>query len=246
MFVRRDVQQLFSERAATFDQGNWATDSALLSAHIALTRPLSPRLVLDAACGTGVLGGELARRGTTVIGVDICREMLDRAAKRLNLCVLSDIARLPFRSGAFDLVVCRQGLTYVQPERGLSELRRVVRAGGNLLISLITPYSEADYDWFERRCKIKKPKQTWVPSVDSLDRLAQNAGLVALHRSAATTFSLLSRSASRTSYERSINDILYEHYLSAPEHVKQLYNMKFADHDVTYTINWIIVLYTHQ
>lgn len=40
---------------------------------------LSPRTVLDAGCGTGRVGRELARRGVDVVGVDIDDEMLATA-----------------------------------------------------------------------------------------------------------------------------------------------------------------------
>jgi 2-polyprenyl-3-methyl-5-hydroxy-6-metoxy-1,4-benzoquinol methylase len=39
----------------------------------------APASVLDAGCGTGRVGRELARRGIDVVGVDIDPEMLDTA-----------------------------------------------------------------------------------------------------------------------------------------------------------------------
>jgi SAM-dependent methyltransferase len=41
----------------------------------------APASVLDAGCGTGRVAVELARRGTTVVGVDVDRSMLDRARR---------------------------------------------------------------------------------------------------------------------------------------------------------------------
>jgi SAM-dependent methyltransferase len=43
---------------------------------------LNPTSVLDAGCGTGRVGIELARRGIDVVGVDADPEMLDRARRR--------------------------------------------------------------------------------------------------------------------------------------------------------------------
>ena len=42
----------------------------------------SPASVLDAGCGTGRVGRELARRGIEVVGVDIDAEMLETAKKQ--------------------------------------------------------------------------------------------------------------------------------------------------------------------
>ena len=41
-----------------------------------------PKSVLDAGCGTGRVGRELARRGLDVVGVDIDPEMLDTARRK--------------------------------------------------------------------------------------------------------------------------------------------------------------------
>lgn len=42
----------------------------------------APASVLDAGCGTGRVGRELARRGVEVVGVDIDAEMLDTARRK--------------------------------------------------------------------------------------------------------------------------------------------------------------------
>lgn len=42
----------------------------------------APKTVLDAGCGTGRVGRELARRGIDVVGVDIDAEMLDTARRK--------------------------------------------------------------------------------------------------------------------------------------------------------------------
>ncbi|MEO8457375.1 MAG: class I SAM-dependent methyltransferase [Chloroflexota bacterium] len=42
----------------------------------------SPQSVLDAGCGTGRVGRELAQRGLDVVGVDIDAEMLDTAKRK--------------------------------------------------------------------------------------------------------------------------------------------------------------------
>lgn len=43
---------------------------------------LAPRSVLDAGCGTGRVGRELARRGLDVVGVDLDPEMLATARRK--------------------------------------------------------------------------------------------------------------------------------------------------------------------
>lgn len=88
--------------------------------------------VLDAGCGTGLVGVELAARGfTTIDGIDISQGMLDQAAAKgcYRDVQRADLtARLPFDDDAYDATICVGTLTegHVGPE-ALDELLRVTR-----------------------------------------------------------------------------------------------------------------------
>ena len=66
----------------------------------------APSSVLDAGCGTGRVAIELARRGMTVVGVDVDRSMLERARRdALHIeWVEHDLATLDL-GRTFDVVV---------------------------------------------------------------------------------------------------------------------------------------------
>ena len=66
----------------------------------------SPSSVLDAGCGTGRVGRELARRGIEVVGVDIDGEMLATARSKMPgaLWQMADLATVRL-SRRFDLIV---------------------------------------------------------------------------------------------------------------------------------------------
>ncbi len=73
---------------------------------------LRPATVLDAGCGTGRVGIELARRGIEVVGVDIDPEMLGTARRKAPglTWVEADLARValdgpPGELRRFDVVV---------------------------------------------------------------------------------------------------------------------------------------------
>ena len=93
--------------------------------------------VLDVATGTGAVARELiARRQCTVVGVDVSREMLAAARKRLPESVRlveADAQTLPFPDRAFDALTFTYLLRYVaDPGATLHELVRVVRPGGTV------------------------------------------------------------------------------------------------------------------
>jgi SAM-dependent methyltransferase len=58
---------------------------------------------------------------------------------------------LPFRDASFDLVTCYEGFHYVtDPAHGVAELRRVLRPGGRVLVTVPLVW-EYERDWLERR-----------------------------------------------------------------------------------------------
>ena len=74
-----------------------------------------------------------------VVGADISLDMIKSARVRLDnplyWPVNADGQALPFRDGAFDAVVCQLGLQFFpNPAAGLTEFRRVVRAGGTVAV----------------------------------------------------------------------------------------------------------------
>ena len=98
--------------------------------------------VLDVGCGSGVLLpalAELVSPGGTVIGLDYAETLLDAARQRLAgtsaaevvTVVQGDAHHLPFDDAAFDAVHVERVLMHLgDPDRALSEMRRVVRPGG--------------------------------------------------------------------------------------------------------------------
>jgi len=108
--------------------------------------------VLDAGCGTGLVGVELARLGYAHIdGIDYSTDMLAEAAKKAVYARLerADLtAELDLPSGHYDAVTCVGTFTlgHVGPS-ALDELIRVTRRGGHLCFSVRDEaWERDDYD----------------------------------------------------------------------------------------------------
>lgn len=89
---------------------------------------------LDVGCGTG-RNLPLYRGGVMVVGLDPARDPLRRARRRAPHVPLvqASAEALPFRDHVFDTVV--SGLVFCSvpdPDRGLAEVRRVLRPDGTL------------------------------------------------------------------------------------------------------------------
>ena len=99
--------------------------------------------ILDVATGTGDLAIELSKiEGAHITGVDISQGMLSVGEKIKELGLserismqLADSENLPFANGSFDAVTVSFGVrNFENLQKGLSELRRVLRPGGRLVI----------------------------------------------------------------------------------------------------------------
>ena len=97
--------------------------------------------VLDSCCGTGDLAIACLRAGGRVTALDFSERMLERARKKSDEIewVEGDALALPFADGSFDAGTVGFGVRNLEDlEKGLGELRRVLRPGGRLAILEIT------------------------------------------------------------------------------------------------------------
>ncbi|MFC4120673.1 class I SAM-dependent methyltransferase [Nonomuraea zeae] len=113
---------------------------------LALAGEVSGRRILDAGCGSGPLSEALRDRGAVVSGIDNSAGMLELARRRLGEGAdlrLADLRDpLPFDDGAFDDVVASLVLHYLEDwGPTLAELRRVLRTGGRLIVSVDHPFA---------------------------------------------------------------------------------------------------------
>jgi ubiquinone/menaquinone biosynthesis C-methylase UbiE len=94
--------------------------------------------VLEVACGSGIGLGHLATRAKSVIGGDYDPHLaaIGRGTYGDRITVSTmDAESLPFDDASFDLVVLFEAIYYLpHPEVFLAEARRVLRAGGMVLI----------------------------------------------------------------------------------------------------------------
>ena len=127
-------------------------EASLLNAYyerpamLALAGDVAGRRILDAGCGSGPLSAALRDRGAIVTGFDKSAAMVELARRRLgddaDLQVADLGGPLPFPDGEFHDVIASLVLHYLQDWGPvLAELRRVLKPGGRLLVSVEHPFA---------------------------------------------------------------------------------------------------------
>jgi SAM-dependent methyltransferase len=115
-------------------------------AMLALAGDVAGRRILDAGCGAGPLFAALRDRGAIVTGFDKSAGMIELARRRLgddaDLQVADLGSPLPFPDSTFDDVTASLVLHYLEDwAPALAELRRVLRPGGRLIVSVDHPFA---------------------------------------------------------------------------------------------------------
>ena len=141
-------QQLAANWDARYQSGSFARRAAFFRDQVMPAMDLQGRW-LDAGCGSGYFARMLAEGGAIVHGVDGASEMVEAAqavaaghlaADRLSFERIDTIENLPFDDASFDGLISLSVLEYVpDPQRALAEMARVLRPGGQMVVSV--PYT---------------------------------------------------------------------------------------------------------
>jgi demethylmenaquinone methyltransferase/2-methoxy-6-polyprenyl-1,4-benzoquinol methylase len=108
---------------------------------------------LDVATGTGDLALELARRGASVTGLDFSARMLEIARDKAPEIewVQGNALELAYEKGEFEAVTVGFGArNFSDLDRGVSEMVRVAKPGGRVVILEITTPERPPLSWFFR------------------------------------------------------------------------------------------------
>jgi ubiquinone/menaquinone biosynthesis C-methylase UbiE len=154
--MQPDHYDSFAENYSTENETSLLNAYYERPAMIDLAGDVKERRILDAGCGSGPLAAALLAKGAVVTGFDASPAMVELARRRLGEDAdlhVADLGQpLPFADGAFDDVVVSLVLHYLRDWTApLAELRRVLKPGGRLILSVYHPtvyklgYPDADY-----------------------------------------------------------------------------------------------------
>ena len=178
MSFENQIEIQFTLRAPEFERSaRWIADPGLLAAHAVLARAVPRGSLLEICCGTGVVGASFRGKFGRLVGVDLTPEMLVRARTRLDEVVRASVYELPFPAASYDAAVLREALHLMEfPARALAEAHRILRPGGQMIVSHIVPYGRGDAEWMRKVFLKKQPLARHFFSADELVNLLRGAG----------------------------------------------------------------------
>jgi ubiquinone/menaquinone biosynthesis C-methylase UbiE len=156
--TRDQVQEHFTARAATYDGSSfWCTDHVILERIRSLLAPTGDERLLDVAVGTGLVSRHLEPWVGHITGLDINEAMVARARDAVDEMVISPGESMPFEDDSFDLIVCRQGIQFMQLAPALAEFVRVLKPGGRMLSIDLAAYGADDREEYFEILRLRNP-----------------------------------------------------------------------------------------
>lgn len=148
----RNSQSFWDKNAGRYDRF-LRKDAAAYERLYELLRPVvRHRTVLEPAAGTGLIAKNIVNSAAHIEATDASPEMIaeakrDNRSAKLHFSV-QDMFRLPYADGSFDVIIVANALHIVpEPEKALSEIRRVLKDDGVLVAPTFT---HADNAFFGR------------------------------------------------------------------------------------------------
>ena len=147
MDEKKDIGHLFDRIAATYDRFNHLlslnVDKTWRRKAVKMLRPAGH--LLDVAVGTADLALEIVRqdKASSIEGIDLSVEMMKIGESKVEKSGMSEkisfmegsALDMPYVDASFDAVTCAYGVrNFSDLDKGLSEMFRVLKPGGQLMI----------------------------------------------------------------------------------------------------------------
>jgi ubiquinone/menaquinone biosynthesis C-methylase UbiE len=177
----RVIIDQFARQAESFSQMRNHSPDLILQA--AETSP--DDMVLDVACGPGLMACEFGAIARHVTGIDLTPAMIEHARALQELRGQSniswhvgDVAALPFPANSFSLVFTRYSFHhFLNPRAVLAEMVRTCAPDGRVVVVDTFTSSPEQAEQFNRMEKLRDPSHVRALSLDELSDSFHVAGL---------------------------------------------------------------------
>jgi ubiquinone/menaquinone biosynthesis C-methylase UbiE len=180
------TQQEFARQAEHFAASPATTDREQARRLVDCIGADARGLVLDVACGPGIVTVELAGQAREVVAFDLTPQMLWKARERCDKAGRHNVTfkegsatELPFAEGAFDAVVTRLSFHHFEdPHKVLGEMTRVLRPGGTLLVADVVSSEDGEQSALQNAIeRVRDPSHVRMLPASELEALLREPPL---------------------------------------------------------------------
>jgi len=187
IFHNDNIISQFSKQAIPFTKLSQHSNQYGLDLMLKICAPKQNDIVLDVACGPGIISCEFAKEVSHVTGIDLTPAMIEQAKvlqqdKQLDNLTwkLGDVLNLPFYDNSFSIVITRYSLHHIlEPKKVLEEMKRVCIPGGKIMIIDVTPDKDK-VEAYNNVEKLRDSSHVKALTFSELENMMKDIGLINL------------------------------------------------------------------
>lgn len=238
-----EIKDHFESRAKKYDSSaHWVKDEKLLNFVKNLSGISLKDYVLDVACGTGVISELFFKKTKRVIGLDATELMYKQAFSKLDFLINADAEAMPFKNNQFDLVICRQGLQFMQAQSAIKEMYRVCKPKGKIMLIQLTAFGKEDKEYAFKIQMARQPVRRNCFLEEDLINLLKKAGCININSYPYFSYESVNDWIDNGALNQERQIQIKKLYEEAPEVYKRLHEVKFSGNDIIDKMKIAIVL----
>lgn len=240
--VQEHAKNHFIKRAQKYNRSSkWVDDAVLIRKICDLAEAEPNAYVLDIGLGTGKIAEVFYKKVKYVVGIDICIDMVMQAKKYANKIVITSAEEMPFKDNAFDVCVSRQGLQFMEVDKVLKQIHRVLKPNGTVVLCHLTAYGEKDRDTTFLIQRLRNParKNFFLPtdfwSILKKNNFVNTESFEYITRESVNQW--IDNGAIDEEQMEKIRDV----YRKASDDFKRIHNIRFKDEEIFDSMKLLIV-----
>jgi 2-polyprenyl-3-methyl-5-hydroxy-6-metoxy-1,4-benzoquinol methylase len=147
---------------------------------------LKNKKVIEVGCGLGIYSLKMSQKGAVVTGIDVGERLIKISRKKVRngKFVVGSALDIPFRKDKYDITLCTEVIEHTEnPERAISELFRVTKPGGYIILTTPNKVFKPVIDLLSfLRIRLYQGNENWLGINELKKCIARNNGKIILEK----------------------------------------------------------------
>lgn len=245
MKSRQEKKYSFDNRARTFEQSNWVTDTNLLEQIRQIINKYHPKILLDLGIGTGIVEAGINNR-IKVTGIDISSQMIAVCKERHPSfeLIIGDIKQIQkiFQERIFDMIFSRATLGHMKIFSVLKDAKKLLSEKGKVFLCESISYSVKDIKNQIQFHNLLHPGHIDFPTETQFIKMFKELRFSILYKEVVyTKCDVRSLFASLNASEKREKTIM-NFFLGLTEDNRKVWDIRVSDKELFYTRPWLLVI----